>query len=59
LHAADQMKKNDGVPDSPVLAIASVPRQVWTPPTDLKLALERGTLFDSLYFPFFAGGETP
>lgn len=59
MYAPDDVKKSDAIPVSPVLAIASVPRQVWTPPADLHLALERGTLFDSLYFPFFAGGETP
>ena len=40
-----------------VLAIASVPKQPWTAPTSLPLALERGTLFENLYFPFYAGGK--
>lgn len=39
------------------LAIAAVPKQHWTTPTSLPLALERGTLFETLYFPFYAGGK--
>ena len=40
-----------------ILAIAAVPKQPWTAPSGLSLALERGTLFENLYFPFYAGGN--
>lgn len=39
------------------LAIASVPKQPWVQPSELNLALKRGTIFENLYFPFFIGGE--
>jgi|GEM_PF-1043050 len=42
---------------SQVLAIASVPMQPFVAPSELSLALKRGTLFENLYFPFFAGGD--
>ncbi|MCI7262686.1 MAG: spore coat associated protein CotJA [Clostridium sp.] len=43
--------------DRQQLAIAAVPKQPWIAPTSLPLALERGTLFENLYFPFYAGGK--
>lgn len=40
-----------------ILAIASVPMQPWIQPRELSLALERGTIFENLDFPFYIGGE--
>lgn len=40
-----------------ILAIASVHKQPWMQPRELSLALKRGTIFENLDFPFYAGGE--
>lgn len=40
-----------------ILAIASIVKQPWVQPTELSLALKRGTLFENLYFPFYIGGD--
>lgn len=53
---ADDKNNNSGS-CSCHLAIASVKPQPYKEPGDLSLAFIRGTLFDDLYFPFFAGGQ--
>lgn len=50
-------KKETGCTCGQTMAIVSIPKQSWTVPTELSLALKRGTLFADLYFPFFAGGD--
>lgn len=40
-----------------ILAVASIVKQPWMQPYDLETALKRGTIFDNLHFPFYAGGD--
>lgn len=54
--AVDKLKA-DGT-GRQILAIASVEKQPWIQPTELSLALKRGTLFENLYYPFYIGGDS-
>ena len=42
---------------APVIAMASVPCQVWSEPYDMATALKEGTIFPDLNKPFFKGGN--
>lgn len=54
--AVDNLKANGT--GRQTLAIASIEKQPWIQPTELSLALKRGTLFENLYYPFYIGGES-
>lgn len=63
LLAADSMRKtsdpapdNSTMPERPRLAMAYVPWQQWGDTMDSDSALECGTLFKDLVFPFERGG---